>query len=156
MNVHPEALLFQCLPAAGAALAPRLVAFFGSNRDSMAARKRWPGLPVSHRSGNEAASATGFISVLAPNISRVGFPLCRPIGVGSCLLRWATGQGQRAPCGAAGPGIQVDSYFLPVLERQQAVRRKDLPCSFAQARFPVSGKPGEVMNRKESVVYEKK
>lgn len=33
MAVHPEAKLFQSLPAAGAALAPRLVAFFGTNRE---------------------------------------------------------------------------------------------------------------------------
>src|ERR1700736_4040482 len=55
MAVHPEAYLFRSLPAAGAALAPRLVAFFGTDRQRYASGEkvaRFTGIaPVRERSG---------------------------------------------------------------------------------------------------------
>lgn len=55
MAVHPEANLFQCLPAAGAALAPRLVAFFGTDRERYTTANEvacFTGIgPVRERSG---------------------------------------------------------------------------------------------------------
>ena len=55
MAVHPEAKLFRSLPAAGAALAPRLVAFFGTDRQRYASGEevaRFTGIaPVRERSG---------------------------------------------------------------------------------------------------------
>jgi transposase len=55
MAVHPEAQLFQSLPGAGAALAPRLVAFFGTDRERYTAAQEVACItgigPVRERSG---------------------------------------------------------------------------------------------------------
>lgn len=53
---HPDADLFECLPGAGAALAPRLLAAFGTDRSRYASAldlQKYSGIaPVTERSGN--------------------------------------------------------------------------------------------------------
>jgi len=57
MNKHPDAALFRSLPGAGAALAPRLLALFGSVRDRYASAddlSSYVGIaPVTHQSGKK-------------------------------------------------------------------------------------------------------
>ena len=124
---HEDFTLFEGLPGAGAALAPRLLAAFGSRRGAL--RERRGGADDErHRAGSQSerqtrvrARALGLSQVFAADLSRIRGLFGPPVGLGGRLLRTKTGAGQGSPCGRARPGFQVDSDFVSLLARQQAL-----------------------------------
>ncbi len=81
-----------------------------------------------HRAGSQSerqtrvrARALGLSQVFAADLSRIRGLFCPPIGLGGRLLRTKMGAGQGSPCGRARPGFQVDSDFVSLLARQQAL-----------------------------------
>ena len=90
---HPDGALFASLPGAGAALVPRLIVAFGTQRDryqSAYEMQCYSGIaPVTEASGNSRMGAFPFClpQVSAPDVSRVCGSLDRAIGVGQGLLR---------------------------------------------------------------------
>jgi transposase len=114
---HPDFFIFESLPGAGAALAPRLLAAFGSQRERYANAEEvqaYTGIaPVTERSGKKNVS-----EVLAADLSRMGRSFHRPLAVGAKLLSTTAGAGQGAPRGSARVGLQMDSHCFPLLERR--------------------------------------
>lgn len=92
-QTHPDADLFSALPGAGAALAPRLLAAFGTDRkrfDSATTLQQYSGIaPVVERSGRTCIVHWRWAAptFLAPNLPRVRAPGHLPVPLGSSVLR---------------------------------------------------------------------
>jgi hypothetical protein len=118
-EVHPDYFIFQSLPGAGAALAPRLLAALGSQRD------RGRGTEIQRDSAGNGeereeemgALPLGVFQILATEFSRMGGTLDRAVGLGACLLPATARAGQGTPCRGEGVSLQMDSYRVSLLAR---------------------------------------
>ena len=124
---HPDFFIFQSLPAAGAALAPRLLAAFGSQRDrydSADEVQKHSGIaPVTETSGKKKRGSfpLGLRKVSATKFSRMGGTHDCIFGVGPRLLPATARAWQRPPCRSASLGLQMDSHPVSLLERSRSV-----------------------------------
>ena len=127
MSEHDDARLFEALPGAAAALAPRLLVAMGTDRErfeSAAAVSADSGIaPRLQRSGRREQVQFRWA---CPKFVRQSFhELARcsggGVGVGAGVLRGATGEGTRPPCGGSVSGVQVDPDPVPLLARPPAL-----------------------------------
>ena len=124
---HPDFFIFKSLPGAGPALAPRLLAAFGSQREryrNAGEVQTYSGIaPVMERSGKKkwVHFRWACAEVSAADLSRVGRALDYAVAVGTVLLRATAPTGQGAPRRGAGVGIQMDTYRIPLLERSRCL-----------------------------------
>ena len=120
---HPDFFIFDSLPGAGPALAPRLLWAFDSQRARYGSAQEvqaYSGIaPVIERSGKKEVDTfpLGGPEVSATKLPRVGWALDYAVAVGTRLLRATTPTGQGAPCRSAGTGIQMDPYRIPLLAK---------------------------------------
>jgi hypothetical protein len=117
---HPDFFIFESLPGAGAVMAPRLLAAFGSQRE-----RYGNAAEVQDRTGNgeEREKAMGPFPLGLPEVSpsklpRMGKSLHGLLGVGAKLLPATTQQGPGPPGGGASVGFQMDSHSISLLERR--------------------------------------
>jgi hypothetical protein len=121
--VHPDFFIFASLPGAGAVLAPRLLAAFGSQRDRYSCAdevQTYSGIaPVTERSGKRKWVHFRWAcpKFSAAELSRMGRTLDFAIGMGTGLLPATTRPGPRPPRSGASVGFQMDSHRIPLLER---------------------------------------
>jgi Transposase IS116/IS110/IS902 family len=91
-EAHPDFFIFQSLPGAGAALAPRLLAALGSQRDRYASAEevqKYSGICPGDGAEWEKEMGTfslGVSQVSAAKFSRMGGTLDCAVGLGACLL----------------------------------------------------------------------
>jgi transposase len=120
---HPDFFIFESLPGAGAVLAPRLLAAFGSQRDRYTNAEEvqtYSGIaPVTKRSGKKKWVHFRWA---CPKFLRQSFHewaghSIAQLAVGAQLLSTTAGAGQGAPRGGARFGLQMDSHRFPLLER---------------------------------------
>jgi transposase len=120
--VHPDFFIFELLPGAGAVMAPRLLAAFGSQRDRYSCAdelQTYSGItPVTERSGKRKWVHFRWA---CPKFLRQSFHEWRSldcaIGVGSGLLPATTRSGQRPSRSGTSVGFQMDTHRIPLLER---------------------------------------
>ena len=135
---HPEAPLFQALPGAGAALAPRLLVAFGTDRRRYATAadlQQETGIaPVTLRSGQTLRGplALGRSDVPPADVPRIRPPLGAPRRVGAGVLPRATCPRQVASRRRSGAGVQVDPGPLALLAGPDPLRRRAL---YSRARL---------------------
>jgi len=122
-EAHPDFFIFQSLPGAGAALAPRLLAAFGSQRDRYGSAnevQKYSGIaPVTERSGKRkwVHFRWACSKFLRQSFQRVGRTLDRAVGLGACLLPATARAWQRTPCRREGFSLQMDSHRVSLLAR---------------------------------------
>ncbi|MCG5054113.1 MAG: IS110 family transposase [Myxococcales bacterium] len=129
----PDSAIFKQLPGAGAALAPRLLAAFGENRErfpNAASMQKYAGVaPVTERSGQKSWVHWRFICSTFLRQSFVEW-------VGETIPRsfWAKAFYERHKAKGVShkrhhscPGLQVDPHPLALLARPRLVRRIHLP-----------------------------
>ena len=125
---HPDFAIWDSFPGAGPALAPRLLAAFGSQRDryeKAAEMQKFSGIaPVLERSGK-----TEWVHCrwACPKFLRQTFHEWASHSIGFCdwarrLLRAATQGRQGPPCRGTGTRVQMDSNCFPLLEGWRPVR----------------------------------
>jgi len=117
---HPDFFIFDSLPGVGPALAPRLLAAFGSQRARYGSAQEvqaYSGIAPVERKKEVDTFSLGGPEVSATKLSRVGWALDYAVAVGTVLLRATTPTGQGAPRRGASAGIQMDTYRIPLLER---------------------------------------
>jgi hypothetical protein len=120
---HPDFFIFQSLPGAGAALAPRLLAALGSQRDrygSATEVQQYSGIaPVTERSGKKkwVHFRLGLLQILAAEFPRMGGTLDRAVGLGACLLQATARARQGTPCCGEGFSLQMDPHRVSRLAR---------------------------------------
>ena len=121
--MHPDFFIFDSLPGAGAVMAPRLLAAFGSQRDRYSCAEGTADLQWD-RAGDGAERETkvgafplGLSEVSATKLTRMGGSLDCAIAVGSGLLPATTTSGQRPPRGGTSFSFQMDPHPIPLLER---------------------------------------
>jgi transposase len=125
--VHPDFFIFASLPGAGAVLAPRLLAAFGSQRDRYSCAdevQTYSGIaPVTERSGKRkwVHFRWGLSEVSAAELSRMGRTFDFAIGMGTGLLPATTRPGPRPPRGGARLGLQMDSHPFSMLARSSSL-----------------------------------
>jgi len=108
---HPGFFIFDSLPGAGPALAPRLLAAFGSQRGRYGSAQEvqaYSGIaPVIERSGKKkwVHFPVGRSEVSSPKLSRVGWAFDYAIVLGTRLLRATTSTGQGASRRGPGTGL---------------------------------------------------
>ena len=127
-QAHPDYALVKSFPGAGPAMAPRLIAAMGSQReryqsDRTSAIQRNRSRARQQRQTALGALAVGVPEVPTPNVPRVGAPLDRILRLGPPVLRAAAREGQAAQYRDPLARVQMDSHPLPLLEGSQAVRR---------------------------------
>src|ERR1700756_4794745 len=122
-EAHPDFFIFQSLPGAGAALAPRLLAAL-----RFATRSLWEcerGTEVQRdRSGNGAERQEemgtlplGVFEISAAEFSRMGGTLDWAVGLGACLLPATARAWQGTPCRGKGVSLQMDPHRVSLLAR---------------------------------------
>src|SRR5215831_4810727 len=94
---HPDFFIFESLPGAGAVLAPRLLAAFGSQRDRAGDETK--------REKEVGTFSLGLSEVCATEFSRMGRSFYCPLSVGAKLLPTAAEAWQGAPRGGARVGL---------------------------------------------------
>jgi transposase len=118
---HPDFFIFESLPGAGAVMAPRLLAAFGSQRErygNAAEVQSYTGIaPVTETSGKKKWVHFRWA---CPKFLRQSFHewagLHRALAVGAKLLPATAQQGPGSPCGGASVGFQMDSRSVSLLE----------------------------------------
>src|SRR5947208_777796 len=144
-EAHPDFFIFDSLPGAGAVMAPRLLAAFGSQREryqNAVEMQTFSGIaPVTESSGK---SSWVHFRFACSKFLRQSFHEWAALSItqsqwGARLLRAAGSPGQEAPCGGAGVSLQMDSHNLSLLEGARGLRRERLPGSFGQAQLAAGG-----------------
>jgi transposase len=131
-NQHPEVKLFNQLPGAGPALAPRLLAFFGTDRARYAKANNVQSFcgvaPVTRSSGNTKAV---FMRRACPKFARQTFHEFARLSIATS--QWARnyvdyykGKGKKSRH-YPRLGFQVDSHPVPVLAKANPLQRGTLP-----------------------------
>src|SRR6266705_2683515 len=157
-EAHPDFFIFDSLPGAGAVMAPRLLAAFGSQREryqNAAEMQTFSGIaPVTESSGK---SSWVHFRFACSKFLRQSFHEWAALSIphsqwGARLLRAAVSPGQEAPCGGAGVSLQMDSHNLSLLEGARGLRRERLPGSLSQAQLATAGsnQGGDVRNMCET------
>ncbi len=124
---HPDFFIFESLPGAGAVIAPRLLASFGSQRARywsagvVQAYTRMAPVDGEEREKEMGPFPLGLSQVSASKFSRMGRSLHRVLGVGTKLLSATTQQGPGPPCGGTSVGFQMDSHSISLLERRSCL-----------------------------------
>jgi hypothetical protein len=130
---HPDGALFASLPGAGAALVPRLITAFGTQRDRFDNAYQvqcYSGIaPVTEASGK---SHWVHFRWSCPKFFRQTFQEYASQSIRQC--EWARDYYQLQPRSAqisprcrARLGLQMDSHHFPLLEGRQTLRRADVP-----------------------------
>lgn len=122
-SAHPDFFLFDNLPGAGAVMAPRLLAAFGSQRERYnhaSEMQSFSGIAaVRGQSGRTAWThfRSGCPKFLRPDFSRMGRSFSSSLCLGAGLLPAATGPREIPPHCGSSSGFQVDPHPLSLLER---------------------------------------
>ncbi len=143
-EAHPDFFIFDSLPGAGAVMAPRLLAAFGSQREryqNAAEMQTFSGIaPVTESSGK---SSWVHFRFACSKFLRQSFHEWAALSITQSqwarLLRAAVSPGQEAPCGGAGVSLQMDSHNLSLLEGARGLRRDRLLGGFGQAQLTAGG-----------------
>ena len=154
---HPDQAIFQSFPGAGKALAPRLLAAWGSDRQRFqdaANMQCFAGpAPVTVRSGKSKWVHRRFA---CPTF------LCQTFHEFAAQSRlkspWAKayyqqmrGQGGRPSPRRPRLGLQVDSHYVSLLERPYALRRGPLPASSQAPGFASGHGPEPAPTRRPAL-----
>ena len=116
---HPDFFIFESFPGAGAVIAPRLLAAFGSQRAfGNAGNQSYNGMPVTERSGKKKWVHFRWA---CPKFLRQSFHewaghSIAYSSVGTKLLPATTQQGPGPPCSGSSVGFQMDSHSISLLE----------------------------------------
>ena len=142
MNQHPDAPIFRSFPAAGPALAPRLLVAFGTNRDRFEDADevaQFYGLaPVvkPERQLQNRSPSLPLSQVRPPDLPRKRRLRCQDRTLGQMLLCPTKAKARRqASPGLPLPGLQADPHLLRLLEEPHHLRCGHLP--------PRAGKTGQ-------------
>ena len=149
---HEDAPLFSALPGSGAALAPRLLAAFGSDRTRFPHASEVQAFsaiaPVRERSGKLGRPlALVRADVRAPDLPRVRAAIDPVLRVGPGLLCAPARPWQGPSCGHPGTGVQVDPHHLALLAGPHAVRRGALPARAGRPAIAADRSPSESEHR---------
>ena len=125
-EAHPDFFIFESLPGAGSALAPRLLAAFGSQRDRYGSAEEvqtHSGIgPVMEKSGKKKwVHFRWACPVSAAKFPRMGGTLDLAVDVGTRLLPATARPRQRPPRGCARLGFQMDSHPISMLARSSSL-----------------------------------
>ena len=150
MDQHADAEIFRSFPGAGPALAPRLLAAFGADRqrlESTGLAKAYCGIaPVMVRSGRTCQVRRRWAcnKFLRQNVSRIRRTVSPQKHLGQGLLRPTACPRRQTP--GRGPllGLQVDTHPVSLLADPNLVQRGPLlPATLSQTIAPtkVHGRP---------------
>jgi hypothetical protein len=126
---HVDASIFASLPHAGAALAPRLLAAFGDDRERFASAQdvaEFTGIApraAPQRQNQDCPHAHRLPQIHSSDFSRIRACLHRRILLGQSLLGSTTRQKKRQTRHPAGARLPMDPHPLPLLERLRPLRR---------------------------------
>jgi len=127
-RTHQDYEVFASLPGSGAVYSSRLLAAFGTDRTRSASAERVACLagvaPVVERSGQQkwVHWRLRLPEVPAAELRRVRWRVGAPLLLGAGLLHAATCEGQVAPGGGAGAGLQVDPDHVSMLADAPALQ----------------------------------
>lgn len=122
-EAHPDFFIFQSLPGAGAALAPRLLAALGPQRGrygSATEIQKYSGIaPVTERSGRKKWVHFRWTcsKFLRQSFHEWAGHSNRTVGLGACVLPATARAWQGTSCRGESPGLQMDSHCVSLLAR---------------------------------------
>jgi len=129
---HPDFFIFDSLPGAGAVLAPRLLAAFGSQRErygSAGEVQAYSGIAAVK--GEERKKQVGTLPHRLPQVStaklsRMGGLLHRTLGVGTKRLPATTPPRRRTPPSGTSSSVQMDSHCFVLGRTELLVMRANI------------------------------